>query len=219
MIFTEWLNNILRAVSSTLQAPVIIALILLILMTLFLLGAFAAETFTVRRKFKADTEELLELIADKTTDSKQIIENSGLTNSQKKYLCKLCGHYNFSQDMLEALALNIIDEQRSRYMKTVKITYLIAKTAPMLGLLGSLIPLGPGIIALGQCNTFALSNSLLTAFDTTVAGLVCAAVAVVISAVRKTWYAKYMSVFEVLCECICEKESKIASEHGNTAKG
>lgn len=39
----------------------------------------------------------------------------------------------------------------------------------MLGLLGTLIPLGPGIIALGQGDTQTLSTSLLTAFDTTIA--------------------------------------------------
>ena len=83
---------------------------------------------------------------------------------------------------------------------------LIAKIAPMLGLLGTLIPLGPGIIALGQGDTAALSASLLTAFDTTVVGLICAGLATIVSAIRNLWYRNYMSIFETLMECILELE-------------
>jgi biopolymer transport protein ExbB/TolQ len=75
----------------------------------------------------------------------------------------------------------------------------------MFGLLGTLIPLGPGIIALGQGDTFTLSSSLLTAFDTTIAGLLAAAVATVVSALRKSWYKEYMSVLEVLSQCILDR--------------
>ena len=72
--------------------------------------------------------------------------------------------------------------------------------------MGTLIPLGPGIIALGQGDTFTLSNSLLIAFDTTVAGLVCALIALVISTIRKIWYRNDMSILETLMECILEEE-------------
>lgn len=55
----------------------------------------------------------------------------------------------------------------------------------MLGLLGTLIPLGPGIIALGQGDTQTLSTSLLTAFDTTIAGLCAAAVCLVVTTLQQ----------------------------------
>jgi biopolymer transport protein ExbB/TolQ len=76
----------------------------------------------------------------------------------------------------------------------------------MFGLMGTLIPLGPGIIALGQGDTQTLSNSLLTAFDTTVAGLASAAVASVVSMVRRSWYKDYMSMLETVAECVLETE-------------
>ena len=78
-------------------------------------------------------------------------------------------------------------EERSHYEKILKVSDIIARIAPMFGLLGTLIPLGPGIIALGQGDTYTLSTSLLTAFDTTVAGLISAAAAFIISAVRRSW--------------------------------
>ena len=83
---------------------------------------------------------------------------------------------------------------------------MLAKLGPMIGLLGTLIPLGPGIIALGQGDTLTLSQSLLTAFDTTIAGLIVAAAALIISGIRRGWYNGYMSVLETAMECVVEME-------------
>ena len=71
----------------------------------------------------------------------------------------------------------------------------------MFGLMGTLIPLGPGLIALGQGDTKTLSSSLLIAFDTTVAGLISAAVSYIISSVRNRWYEEYMVNLETVMEC------------------
>ena len=84
---------------------------------------------------------------------------------------------------------------------------LLARLAPMLGLLGTLIPLGPGIIALGQGDTQTLSTSLLTAFDTTIAGLCAAAVCLVVTTLRKRWYGGYMADLETLMDCVREEEA------------
>ena len=65
-----------------------------------------------------------------------------------------------------------------------------------------------GIIALGQGDTYTLSTSLLTAFDTTIAGLVAAALAIVVSAIRRRWYREYGSVLEALCTEVLELTKK-----------
>jgi biopolymer transport protein ExbB/TolQ len=74
----------------------------------------------------------------------------------------------------------------------------------MFGLMGTLIPLGPGMIALGQGDTQTLADSLLIAFDTTVAGLAAAGVAFAISRLRKRWYEEYLSSLEALMESLLE---------------
>ena len=114
--------------------------------------------------------------------------------------------------MREALAVRLLEEEQARFDRRVMITDLISKLGPMFGLLGTLIPLGPGIIALGQGDTYTLSTSLLTAFDTTIVGLISAAVAMLISTVRKGWYGNYMSILEALTECVLEVEKKNAEE-------
>ena len=64
-----------------------------------------------------------------------------------------------------------------------------------------------GIIALGQGDTQTLSTSLLTAFDTTIAGLCAAAVCLVVTTLRKRWYGGYMADLETLVDCVCEEEA------------
>jgi biopolymer transport protein ExbB/TolQ len=77
----------------------------------------------------------------------------------------------------------------------------------MFGLMGTLIPLGPGLIALAQGDTKTLSDSLLIAFDTTVAGLISAAISFVISGIRKGWYEQYMTGLETIMETILEEQA------------
>ena len=60
----------------------------------------------------------------------------------------------------------------------------------------------------GQGDTYTLSTSLLTAFDTTIAGLVAAALAIVVSAIRRRWYREYGSVLEALCTEVLELTKK-----------
>ena len=208
---TETFNigDVLRAVASAMHYPVIILLILFLLAALALLGWLLAEYFTERRHMRASLPALLEDLQH-TDDLNACIEGSGLLRRQKDALIELAAHPDFSPELREALAVNLLDAEQARYDGIVRLSELVARLAPMFGLLGTLIPLGPGIIALGQGDTFTLSSSLLTAFDTTVAGLLAAAVATVVSALRKSWYKDYMSALEVLSQCILDRAKEAA---------
>ena len=209
MGFSEAIKDILRAVCSALQIPTIIILILLILLIIIILGSFFAELFTERRKLKADIPELVDQLQGKNVkDQEQIVLGSGLLKRQKDAVIKLIKRITYPDDTREALARQLIADEESRYARITKITDLIARIAPMFGLMGTLIPLGPGLIALGQGDTKTLSDSLLIAFDTTIAGLVSAAVAFVISGIRKGWYEQYMVGLETVMETILNEQSR-----------
>ena len=198
------IGDVLRAVAGAMHYPVIILLILFLLAALALLGWLLAEYFTERRHMNVALPALLEAMQH-TDDLNACIEQSGLLRRQKDALIELAAHPDFSPELREALAVNLLDAEQERYDRIVRFSELVARLAPMFGLLGTLIPLGPGIIALGQGDTFTLSSSLLTAFDTTIAGLLAAAVATVVSSLRKSWYKEYMSVLEVLSQCILDR--------------
>lgn len=73
-------------------------------------------------------------------------------------------------------------------IKTTNKTDIITRLGPILGLLGTLIPLGPGLAALGSGDIMVLAESLTIAFYTTVTGLACGAVTFLVSKFRKQWY-------------------------------
>lgn len=204
------IGNILRAVASAMHYPVIILLIFFLLAAVALLGWLFAEYLTERRHMRASLPALLEEMQH-TEHLAETIAQSGLLQRQKDALTELAAHPDFSPELREALAVRLLDAEQERYDRIVRFSELVARLAPMFGLLGTLIPLGPGIIALGQGDTFTLSASLLTAFDTTVAGLLAAAVATVVSAVRKSWYKEYVSTLEVLSQCVLDREKEAAA--------
>lgn len=201
------ISDILRTFSASMQTPVIVILILFIIVAIFLAGCLIGEGLSERRKLKVDMPALLENIRHSTHEELgDVIDNSGLLKRQKSALLELIKHEDFTPLMREALAINLLEKEKARYDFRVKLSDLLAKLAPMFGLLGTLIPLGPGIVALGEGDTFTLSNSLLIAFDTTVAGLIAAAVALVVTAIRKSWYNRYMKDLDTVAECILEME-------------
>ena len=204
------IGNILRAVASAMHYPVIVLLIFFLLAAVALLGWLLAEYLTERRHMRASLPALLEELQH-TNDLPGTIAQSGLLQRQKDALTELAAHPDFSPELREALAVRLLDAEQERYDRIVRFSELVARLAPMFGLLGTLIPLGPGIIALGQGDTFTLSASLLTAFDTTVAGLLAAAVATVVSSVRKSWYKEYVSTLEVLSQCVLDREKEAAA--------
>ncbi|MBS7691739.1 MotA/TolQ/ExbB proton channel family protein [Pseudomonas lalucatii] len=77
-------------------------------------------------------------------------------------------------------------ERRAR--KRLDRADLIARIGPMLGLMGTLIPLGPGLAALGEGNVQILSVAMRVAFDTTVFGLLAGVLGFGLGRLRRRWY-------------------------------
>ena len=200
-------HDILRAIASAMELPVVIGLILFIAFTLFSIGWWAVEYFRERRHMQVSLPALLDQLRAAEGGVAETIEKSGLLRRQKDALLELTKHPNFDAAMRESLGANLLEREQSHYDGILKCTDLVSKLAPMLGLMGTLIPLGPGIMALGQGDTYTLSVSLLTAFDATIAGLIAAAFCLVISTVRRRWYSGYMADLETLMDCVLEREN------------
>lgn len=197
-------DNVLRSVSSGLRYPVIILLVVLAVVVLVLIGIMIAELVSDRRKFKAFMPVLADRI-ELDSDPVGVIATSGLLIRQKRILVELCKHSELSDESRESMAVQLLEGERARYAARIKLSDYLAKIGPMLGLMGTLIPLGPGLIALGQGDTQTLSESLLTAFDTTVMGMVIAALALLVSTIRKGWYDEYMTMLEACAEIVLKR--------------
>ena len=200
------LGKVLHSMTSVLQIPVVIILILFIAAILVAIGWIISEYMNEHNHMQVQLPKLLDEIRAGEQPIEEIIGTSGLLKTQKKALIEITKHSDFNDLMLESLAANLLEREQERYDAKLKPTDLLSKLGPMFGLLGTLIPLGPGIIALGQGDTMTLSQSLMTAFDTTIAGLIVAAIAIVISTIRRGWYNNYMSVLETVMDCVVEME-------------
>lgn len=198
--------EILHVVGQAILTPCMIVLILLIIVAVWQIGDLTVEYFAERRKTRVNVPELLKRISEtKTSQLRQVIDQTALLRRHKESIYMLIDSAGMPRNSLNAMAQRLLTTEEEIYQKAVEITDLTAKLGPMFGLLGTLIPLGPGIVALGQGDTSKLSESLGIAFDTTIAGVIAAAIASVVSTIRKRWYNGYMVSLESIMECILEE--------------
>lgn len=202
----SYLSDILHVVSQSLLIPTILLLLAFIAYALFCIGSIVVEYFTERRNFKVKMPKFLAALMSAQQDEiPTVIKESGLLKRQKAALMTVYDYRELPGDALVALIRRLVNEEETRYDRISGRNNMAARISPMIGLMGTLIPLGPGIEALGRADTSALSSSLLIAFDTTVAGLIVAAICLVIGKIRSNWYGNYMSALDSAMATMLQK--------------
>lgn len=73
---------------------------------------------------------------------------------------------------------------------------LLARVSPMLGLMGTIIPLGPGLAALGRGDPQLLADAVIVAFDATALGLAAGIIGLVLARLRRRWYEELLTELE-----------------------
>lgn len=81
-------------------------------------------------------------------------------------------------------------------LRRIERSDFLTRIAPMLGLMGTLIPLGPGLAALGDGELSILTTAMSVAFDTTVLGLLVGICGFVIGRLRRRWYDELLTDME-----------------------
>ncbi|MDR1815173.1 MAG: MotA/TolQ/ExbB proton channel family protein [Clostridiales Family XIII bacterium] len=202
----EYISSLLHTVAQALMIPVMVALGALIIFALYCVGSLISESLTERRHYRVNSPRVINAIHDADASGLEAVVLGGnLLKPQREALITVIRNMSLEEDELFALARTQIENVNDRYKRALARTEQVTKIAPMLGLMCTLIPLGPGIVAMGQGQVAELSMSLLVAFDGTVAGLVAAVVAMVVTGVRKRWYAGYIVVLESLMTAILNK--------------
>lgn len=100
--------------------------------------------------------------------------------------------------------LKRLTDLESRISKTLERTRMLVRIGPMLGLMGTLIPISPALIGLAKGDVQTLSDNLVVAFSTTVVGLLIGAIGYIISTVRDRWYGLDVSDIEYALDRIEE---------------
>lgn len=192
----ELISDILYWISTGLLVPVIIALILLFLRSLLLVGSFFGQ-YLMLRKTSAQVRKALTNVTIDTLDQveqKLPQKSNALVIS---YIRQMIAARDSQAEVQRLLAEYEIAADRD--LSTSK---LLSKLGPMLGLMGTLIPMGPALAGLATGDIESMARNMQVAFSTTVTGLVAAAIGFVTQQVKQRWYQQDMTNLDYLAEIL-----------------
>ena len=192
----EIISDILYWISTGLLVPVIVALILLFLRSLLLIGSFFGQYLAIR-KSAAQIRKALTGITSENIDS--------ITANLPKKSDMLV--VSFVRKMIEnkdnyAEVKRLLAEFEIAADKDLATCKMLSKLGPMLGLMGTLIPMGPALAGLASGDIESMARNMQVAFATTVTGLVAAAIGYVTQQVKQRWYLQDMTNLEYLSDIL-----------------
>jgi biopolymer transport protein ExbB/TolQ len=206
MSLTSLLSGMMNIISSSLLTPVLIVLAILVLFSLMQLGEFLSE-YTKRHRDWSSLETNCKQIQDDLQNSDFSKASRILENIKQNYMVT-----SFAKDAakyLEGKQISAIGKLSLEYeikmAKRLEISKIISTIGPMLGLMATLIPLGPALLFLTQGDIQSLAEHLRIAFAATVVGLFAATFGYVFTQVRRRWYMEDMSDIDYILDTIEEK--------------
>ena len=173
-------TQILNWISSSLLLPVIVLLLAALAGALVSLGGFCATYLLIIQERKKRRDLLTALRSGKLDI--ETLQPDGIFSSHITDMAKLGWN--------ELECEKYISEVRQNYDRELERTRFLAKTAPMLGLMGTLIPMGPALAGLASGNIGNMAYNMQIAFATTVVGCVIAGIALLVNSVKKHWYSE-----------------------------
>lgn len=209
----NYISDILFWISNGLLVPVVVLLILFFLRSLLLIGNFFGQYLQIRkidRLIMAKVETLTPNAAENLRDSLPDITKSPLLNC-------LSGLLDTTKDKAHRQLL--LSDYEIAVDKDLGVSKTLSKMSPMLGLMGTLIPMGPALVGLSTGDIGSMAYNMQVAFATTVVGLFSAAIGFITQHVKQRWYTRDLNRLEFVCDVMdgyksdaepakCPKEDK-----------
>ena len=197
----SYISNILYWISTGLLVPVVLMLILFFLRSLLLIGNFFGQYVAMHKTYKeisqilasVDTSNVLEL-----STQLPIKSSIPMINAAKAIII------HADSDARIELELAKYEDVAESEMSSAK---TLGKMAPMFGLMGTLIPMGPALVGLSAGDMTSMAYNMQVAFATTVVGLFSAAIGVVILQVKRRWFKRDMANLQFIADLIAERKN------------
>ncbi|SLM31912.1 Biopolymer transport protein-like protein [Desulfamplus magnetovallimortis] len=103
---------------------------------------------------------------------------------------------------MEVAVENMLQATTLELWKSIDRLRILVRVAPSLGLIGTLIPMGTGLAALGQGDMTRLTSDLVIAFTTTVTGLAIGTSAFFFYTLRRRWIEEDIKNMELATELL-----------------
>jgi len=165
------LDTYLYELSNIFLLPVQIAVIMLFIYAFFALGGFGSQ-FIQRFQAKSQLSDL------NNQETLQPLKGFSLLGFAMK-------HRNSTREDLEL-----------RAAKELEFLRITTRIGPMLGLVATMIPMGPALKALANGNVQGISENLIIAFTAVIFSLLAASITFWIASVRKQWMIEEIRFIE-----------------------
>ncbi|EPR65375.1 MotA/TolQ/ExbB proton channel family protein [Cyclobacterium qasimii] len=192
----EILNKLLYWISTGLMLPVIVVLLFLFLKSLLAIGGFYGDYVARLKAFKTLTPFINE-VATTSLEGKSVPEGK---LPQFVYLKNLLASRHSAVNREKTLA--DFELEMTKQLGTIK---TMSKLGPVLGLMGTLIPMGPALVGLASGDIASMAENMQVAFSTTVVGLIVGAVGFMLTEVKQRWFAKDLSQLIYISDLITEE--------------
>ena len=196
------ISNILYWISTGLLVPVIVLLIFFFIRAIILIGTFFGQYLQVKKhseSFYARIVKLTPATLDSFSEALPEKSDTIVTAYAKKIIASRDNHARID------LLLSEYEIEADKELSTSKV---LTKMGPILGLMGTLIPMGPALVGLATGDIASMAYNMQVAFATTVVGLVVSAIGFLTQQVKERWAVKNITMLEYLAEVVKLSDSK-----------
>ena len=196
------ISDIMFWISTGLLVPVIVLLILLFFRSLLLVGSLFGQYVSIRKTDKLIREQMETLHVNNVDHFAEKLpekSNSLVVMFMKRIL---------AEQQNKAQVQRLLANFEIAADKDLAISKTLTKLGPILGLMGTLIPMGPALVGLSTGDIASMAYNMQVAFATTVIGLVAGAIGFLTQQVKQRWYLQDMTNLECLVEVLNEKNEK-----------
>ncbi|GAB4355841.1 MAG: MotA/TolQ/ExbB proton channel family protein [Gammaproteobacteria bacterium] len=169
------LENLMYEVGNLFLVPVLLTLAVLFFYAFFTLGGLAAQArqrVVGKERFSAEVEQRIAAENEKPNTGELNID---VTKGYPLF-SRFCSDPGCTLEDLEIFAIKQLEGQR-----------IVTRVAPMLGLIATMIPMGPALKALADGNVQGISENLIVAFSAVIFGLIIASITFCTASIRKQW--------------------------------
>ena len=201
------LQNILSVLSSAMLYPVMILLVILFVWMIITIGGFVSEYFERKKQTqKQNPNEFIESFSSDDVLRFTSQEIQRMPSCFQEYFRELVTELKKNNHGREIRIEYLLQSKEQKMTKSLDKLRLMIRVGPTLGLMGTIIPMGPALSALSQGDLEKLSSNIIIAFTTTVVGLAIGIAAYFLSTVKNRWINDDIKNLEYFTECIMKRE-------------
>lgn len=195
------ISNILYWISTGLLVPVIVLLIFFFVRALILIGAFFGQYLNQKRTSTKFYDRIKNLTPATLPEFTASLPETPASITMA-YAKKIIGERGNNAKIELLLAEYEIEAD-----KNIATSKVLTKMGPILGLMGTLIPMGPALVGLASGDIASMAYNMQVAFATTVVGLVVSGIGFLTQQVKERWAISDLTILEYLADVVKQSET------------